>query len=139
MIRMLYCIPKKERGDKMIVYAIVTHYMEGNDVIAVFSSFENAKNFLATYAGGGSPEIVKKQVQGKIKEKNKVYPAGTYDRVADIHNLIGIYGNYEDAKKLSGEGGLVLTMDVDGRVVNKCFQGTPNRTSARSGAPEARR
>ncbi|MDA3926398.1 MAG: hypothetical protein PF904_17045 [Kiritimatiellae bacterium] len=100
----------------MKVYAIVVHYMNGSDAVAVFSTLETANKYLERHDDGGSPEIVEKQVQGELEEENKVFIAHSYDKVFDIHNFVGVYFNFEEANKAAGEKGLVLNMIIDGRI-----------------------
>ena len=100
----------------MKVYVIVTRYMNGIQDEAVFSTLENAQEYLDSRGTEGTPGIIDEYVRGETEEDNKVFTASWYDRSSDTHNFEGVYGTYDGAKKAAGEKGQVLSRGVDDRL-----------------------
>jgi len=103
----------KQKENKMSVFVVVTHYMYGKQAEQIFASEKTAKeNINNRKDESGSPTIEEFSVEGEKKSENHVFIAGSYDRANDIHNLVGIYGNYDDAKKAAVEHGIVSKKEI---------------------------
>jgi hypothetical protein len=100
----------------MKVYVVITRYMFGVQDEAVFSSVDNAQQYLASRNRKGSPEVVEEHIRGDMESPNTVYSASWYDKSSDIHHYEGVYGTFKDAKKAAGQQGLVLTRVIDERL-----------------------
>lgn len=88
--------------------------MNGKDAIAVFSSRDRASTFLSD--NNLKYQIEECVVQGDEPPKPAtVYASHKYNRIDDIHYFIGLYWNFEDAKKDGGEHSLILNLDIDSR------------------------
>ncbi len=106
------CTKQEEETPKR-VFVVVTHYMGGSAAEQVFSSDKAAQTYIINRNDeGGSPTVQEFSVQGIMKDKGYVFTAGSYDPSNDIHNLIGIYGNFDDAYKAAGEQGEVLQKEI---------------------------
>jgi hypothetical protein len=86
--------------------------MNGREAIAVFSKRELAENFLNTI--NIECQIDEYTVRGKEPSNPKtVYAGHEYKRNDDIHYFLGLYWNYDDANKESGEDSLIKDLGID--------------------------
>lgn len=97
----------------MEVFVVLTHYENGIQESGVFASKSDAVSYIAKKRIGGSPIVVNHNVVGNIEKENTVFTASQYDRPLDGYNFVGIYGNYDQAKKVAGDKGLVLNREIN--------------------------
>jgi len=94
-------------------YFVVTKRSMGNDVlggkdaVAIFREPRDCKHYQKEEGGEIEPRVV----IGEITDPNKVFVANEYHSGDDLHWFVGLYGNFELAKKAAGERGLVLGVE----------------------------
>jgi hypothetical protein len=88
--------------------------MNGKDAIAIFSTRERAEIFIKN--NNLKYQIEECFVIGKEPQKPvTVFASHRYIQIDDIHYFIGLYWNYEEARKDGGDNSLVLNLDIDSR------------------------
>ena len=95
------------------VFVVVTHYMGGTQAEQIFAYEKSAQNYINTRKDeGGRPTIERFFVRGTQESPDFAFTSGFYESAIDIHHLVGIFGNYDDAKKAAGEHGEVLRKEI---------------------------
>jgi len=97
----------------MKVYVVVNHYMNGLEAEAVFSSMDNAQQYITNRKKGGSPEVIGQDVHGEMELPNQVFSASCYHRDSDLHIYKELHDTFEAADRAAGVDGLVLPMIID--------------------------
>ena len=80
----------------------------GKDVLAVFRHSRDAEHYHLEEGGEIEPRVV----IGKISTPNTVFVANEYHPDTDLSWFVGLYGNFDLAKKAAGEPSEVLKVDV---------------------------
>lgn len=96
----------------MIVYVLLNHSMGTANDVAVCASKPIADGFIEKHASVGRNEVVEHDVIGDIEQPGRVFTASVYEPTNDVHNFVGVYGNFALAKRMAGERGLVLGRNV---------------------------
>jgi len=96
----------------MRVFVIVNFQMYGSDAKRVFASEGAAQAHKRMHKNEKGNPIWEFPVEGIIETEGFVYAAGFLDRANDRHRLVGIFGNYSEAKVVVGEQGLIARMEI---------------------------
>ena len=86
--------------------------MGGKDAIAVFSKVNGAESFIKA-SSISNPSIEELPVSGDYKYPNAIFAAQEYLGSKDIHEFIGLYSHFDDAKSAVGKHGLALKFVPD--------------------------
>ncbi len=100
----------------MYVFVVLTRYYDSMQFEAVFSSIEEAKQYLQKRGDEGNPYFLKEFVD--VEESNDLFVATWLDRSIDIYCYEGIYGTFKKAEAAyqhRGKG-LVESHKIDSHV-----------------------
>jgi hypothetical protein len=92
------------------LYVIILHGMGvWSTVSRVYLSREEAERFIREkkHEGGPALSIEKHNVRGHYTFPNTVYAAHRYVRIGDEFEFIGLFADYDEAKRLAGKSSLV--------------------------------
>jgi hypothetical protein len=95
----------------MVLFTVIVQAMiDARDAIAVFTTQEKANAFINTDDMRGA--IVQPcAVDGEYTSPNRtVFAAHKYMRESDVHSFIGLFSDYEKAKRAAGEKCQVLEL-----------------------------
>jgi hypothetical protein len=91
-------------SENMSVFVVIDEAMRGLHCVSVHRARPNV---------GGGHAVHKVSVLGPQTDPEVVYVARTYDRSNDIHNFAGVYGNYDEARSVSGAKGAPLPTKIE--------------------------
>jgi len=94
----------------MKVHVVIRFAMSGSDAVGVVSTSHAADQLVKDFVG--QYEVREVEVLGDVSVAGQVYAAGKLDKIHDIHQFVGIFGNREAAHKAAGEQGMVLPFEV---------------------------
>lgn len=99
----------------MKLYVVADKMILGKGVFGVFTTYENALNFMDDFERRTSNmcEIRQLPVIGVFAEHTHVYAAHTYNDLYDVYTPDGIYIELDDAYEAVGHKGLIVKIEVD--------------------------
>ena len=101
------------RGERVMVYMVLTQYMGGIQDERVFAARLAAEHHARSLGSAGGPRVVECPVFGTPPDQSMVFVASCYDPRLDIHIVEGAYSTYEEAKSAAGEQGNVSTREIE--------------------------
>lgn len=96
----------------MKVFVVLSNAMGGVRSSGVYRTRDAADLRASENIFGTDVRTIDFEVIGIQSDPNVVYIAQTYDRIMDIHNFEGVYGNYDDASRASGSKGQPLSCSL---------------------------
>ena len=99
----------------LLLHTIVSYAMNRREAICVFSSLGLAEKFIKN--NNSNFEIESISVQGNQKLNSKtIYSGHKYRASDDIYYLVGLYWDYDEAKRNSGDNPLIKNFEIDERL-----------------------
>lgn len=96
----------------MNVHVVLANAMGGVQYCGAFVSRAQAEQHLAKGGFGKNPRVVECAVEGAQLKPNVVYVAQTLNPTMDVHDFVGVYGNFESAQQASGSKGSTLEVTL---------------------------
>lgn len=96
----------------MNVHVVLANAMGGIQYCGVFGSRAEAEQRLNKGVFGQNPRVVECTVEGMQLKPNVVYVAQTLNPTMEVHDFVGVYGNFESAQQASGPGGSTLEITL---------------------------